>query len=300
MKKPVAFLLAILTITTILIQSCKTNTSGKVLKFNLEKGKGYNYEVAWDMDQQMMGQENEINLSGTYAIDVIDDKNNIKTLKAVYTRFKMYMKVMGMELDIDTDKPTAPVSDADLKANPLGMMGQLFKGIKGKEFSLKVNEEGEVLEVSGFDQIVNAMVDSTDVTEDIKMQMKASLKDQFNEQNIKDQFAQVFTIFPNKEVKKGDTWEKSWQMGGRMPATYTTKYTVKDIDGDHITLDAKTNIVSDSGSEMKIKGTQNGNLLVDSRNGLVVNATFDQNTETTTRGMEVKTVGKGKTKGAER
>lgn len=297
MKKLISLVIAIPVLVTIIsIQSCKSPTAGKVLKFNLEKGKTYDYEMIWDMDQQMMGQDSKINISGGYTIAVTDDKDNVKTLKAVYKDFKMYMKMMGMEINIDTDKPGEPLSEADIKANPLGMMSRMFAGIKGKEFTMKVDGEGKVLEVSGFEQIVNGMVDSIEVAEDIKMQMRASLKDQFNEQNIKDQFAQVFTIFPDKEVKVGDTWEKSWQMGGRMPAKYTTKYTVKDIEGDHVGLAAQTNIGSDT-EEMKIKGTQTGNLLVDSKTGLVLNAEFDQNMETTTRGMDIKTVGKGKIKG---
>ena len=283
-------------VTIISIQSCKSPSAGKVLKFNLEKGKAYDYDLIWDMDQQMMGQDSKINISGGYTIDVTDDKNNVKTLKAVYKDFKMYMKMMGMELDIDTDKPVEPLSGEDIKANPLGMMSRIFTGIKGKEFIMKVDEEGKVLEVSGFEQIVNGMVDSLEAGEDIKMQIRASLKDQFNAQNIKDQFAQVFTIFPNKEVKVGDTWEKSWQLGGRMPAKYVTKYTVKEIEGDHVSLAAQTSIGSDN-DDMKIKGTQTGNLLVDSKTGLVINAEFAQDMQTTTRGMDIKTIGKGKIKG---
>ncbi len=130
------------------------------------------------------------------------------------------MKIMGMEINIDTDKPSEPLRGRN-KSKSIGNDERMFAGIKGKEFTMKVDEEGKVLEVSGFEQIVNGMVDSLEVAEDIRMQMRASLKDQFNEQNIKDQFAQVFTIFPNKEVKVGDSWEKSWQMGGRMPAKYT-------------------------------------------------------------------------------
>lgn len=300
MKKLASLLLVIAVLVTIIsIPSCKSPRSGKVLKFNLEKGKTYDYELIWDMDQQMMGQESKINISGGYTIDVTEDNNNVKTLKAVYRDFKMYMKMMGMEINIDTDKPAEPLSQEDIKANPLGMISRMFTGIKGKEFTMKVDGEGKVLEVSGFEQIVNGMVDSLQVGDDIKMQMRASLKDQFNEQNIKDQFAQVFTIFPNKEVKVGDTWEKSWQMGGRMPAKYTTKYSVKDIEGDHVSLAAQTNIGSDD-PEMKIKGNQTGNLLVDSKTGLVINAEFNQDMETKTRGMDIKTIGKGKIKGKER
>jgi len=299
MKKITLSVLAIITALTIsIIYSCGNSktTTAKVLKFNLEKGKGYDYEILWDIDQQIMGQNNKISILGDYMINVIDEKENIRTLAAVYKNFKMYMNIMGMEINVDTDKPSGPMDEAEIKANPLGTMDRIFAGIKGKEFTMKVDEDGKVLEVSGFDQIINGMLDSIAMNEDAKMQVRASLQDQFNEQAVKDQFAQVFTIFPNKSIKVGDSWDKSFQMGGRMPAQYTTRYTVKEIEGDHVSLSAQTNIGSNN-SEMEIKGTQHGSLLVDSKTGLVINAEFDQDIETKTQGMEIKIIGKGRIKG---
>jgi len=301
MKKFTSILTLIIAIVALIsVQSCKgPSSSGRVLKFNLEKGKTYDYEIIWNMDQQMMGQDSKIDITGGYSFDVTDDNNHVKTLKAEYKAFKMYMKMMGVEIDIDTEKPAAPLSEEEIKANPLGMISRMFAGIKGKEFIMKVDEEGKVLEVSGFEKIVNEMVDSVNVSDDVKMQMRASLQDQFNEQSIKDQFAPVFTIFPNKEVKIGDSWEKSWQTGGRTPAKYNTKYTVKSIEGDQVSLSAQTSISSNN-DEMKTKGIQKGNLLVDSKTGLVINTEFEQDIDTEGRGMKVKTIGKGKIKGRER
>lgn len=301
MKKITSLLAAIFLLMTIAaIYSCKgSKTAGTLLKFNLEKGKTYNYEIVWDLDQQVMGQDTKISLLGNYAMNVTEDKGNIKTVTGIYKNFKLYMKMMGMEINIDTDKPAEPMSETDLKANPMGIMNRVFAGIKGKEFTMKVDEEGKVLEVKGFEQIIHAMVDSIGMNEDMRNQMNISLKDQFNEQTIKDQFAQVFTIFPNKEVKVGDSWEKSFQMGGKMPAKYMTKYTVKEIEGDHVTLMANTTIGSDGG-EMEIKGTQNGTLLVDGKTGLVLNAEFDQDMQTKVQDMEIKIKGKGEIKGMEK
>ncbi len=307
MRKLSFLLLAITVLITIAtIHSCKNSktSEGVLLKFDPEKGKTYDYEIAWEMDQQMMEQHHKINIASGYTLDVIDDKDNIKTVRTVYKNFKMYMNIMGMEINVDTDKPSEPVSQAELKANPLGMMDRIFAGIKEKEFIMKVNEEGKVLEVSGFEKIINSMIDSMGVEGDAKMQVQASLQDQFNEQAIKDQFAQVFSIFPNKEIKVGDKWEKSLQVGGRMPAKYMTTYTVKETEGDHVSLSAQTNIGSDNSEsdsyQMEIKGTQNGSLLVDSKTGLVINAEFDQDMEAKTQGMEIKIIGKGKIKGKAR
>ena len=301
---PLLAITVLITIAT--IHSCKNSktSEGVLLKFDPEKGKTYDYEIAWEMDQQMMEQNHKINITSGYALDVIDDKDNIKTVRTVFKNFKMYMNIMGMEINVDTDKPSEPVSQAELKANPLGMMDRVFAGIKGKEFIMKVNEEGKVLEVSGFEKIITSMIDSMGVEGDAKMQVQASLQDQFNDQTIKDQFGQVLSIFPGKEIKVGDKWEKILQVGGRMPAKYITTYTVKGIEGDHVSLSAHTNIGSANNEsdnyQMEIKGTQNGSLLVDGKTGLVINAEFDQDMETKTQGMEIVIKGKGIIKGKER
>ncbi len=49
------------------------------------------------------------------------------------------------------------------------------------------------------------MIDSLPLNESMKSQARASMKDQFNEQSIKDNFSQIFTIFPDKEVKVGES-----------------------------------------------------------------------------------------------
>lgn len=281
--------------------SCKTpaNAGNDVLKFNLEKGKTYDYEIVWDMDQKISGQDTKISLTGTYSVEVTGERDKVKSLTAVYQNFKLYLKMMGLEMDIDTEKPAPPIDPDKIKENPMGMMARVFSGIKGKKFDMQVDEEGKVLSVSGFDAIINGMIDSTGVEGDMRLQMQASLSDQFNEQAIKDQFAQVFTIFPNKKVKVGDNWEKSFEMGGKMPAKFSTVYTVKQIEGDQLTLDAKT-AISPSGDQAELKGTQTGILLVDGKTGLVRSADFTQHMETTVQGMDLKIAGKGKIKGKER
>lgn len=291
----------ILSVTALVIHSCKTSgaASGNTLKFNLEKGKTYDYEIVWDMDQKISDQDTKISLGGIYSVEVDEEKDGVKKLTGMYKSFKLYMKMAGLEMDIDSEKPAEPTDQAELKQNPMGMMSRIFSAIKGKSFSMQVDEEGKVLSVSGFDQIINGMVDSTGADENAKLQIRASLRDQFNEQAVKDQFAQIFTIFPNKKVKVGDNWEKHLQTGGKVPAKFLTVYTVKQIEGDHVTLNAKSNI-SSTGGEMQITGDQTGTLLVDSKTGLVLNAEFDQSMDTKVQGFDVKITGKGKIIGKEK
>ncbi len=299
--KKISFLLAAVLMIVLSggIQSCKTSSSAstsKVLKFNLEQGKGYDYEMVWDLDTKVAGQESNISITGLYSMNVTSIDEKIRSISTMYKSLRMNMKVAGMTLDIDSDKPVQSNGETDISKNPLGMMNKVVSGMVGKKFIIKVDEEGKVLEVIGFEKIISDMVDSLGVDESAKAQAKASMKDQFSDQTIKDQFAQVFTIFPNKEIKVGDSWDKNYSTGGKMSAKYTTTYTVKDIEGDHVTLTAKTKIGS-NGDAQEISGTQTGNIIVDSKTGLMINGEFDQDLEVKTEGQVVEVTGKGKIKG---
>jgi len=283
------------------IQSCKSSqaSASKLLKFNLEKGKGYDYEMVWDLNQEVMKQGIKMDVTAGYSMDITGDDGKMKTIEAVYNDFKMNMQVMGMEINIDTDKPAPDVSMEDAKTNPSALMNKLFSGIRGKKFNMKVNEEGEVIEVTGFDAIAKDMVDSLGLPEEYKEKMEATAKDQFNGDDIKKQFSQMFYIFPNKEVKVGDSWKTNYTTSGKMPAKYNNTYTVKEIEGDMVTLDAKTTIETEN-ETIKLDGNQTGKLLVDSKTGLVVNADFEQDIKASVGGQSMTIKGKGRIKGKAR
>jgi hypothetical protein len=158
-----------------------------------------------------------------------------------------------------------------------------------------------VTEITGFDDIALAMIDTSNIKGmDINREdLRRAVNQQFNEEGLREQFAQVFYIFPGKEVKAGDTWQKSYDVKGKMPGTYNTIYKVKGIEGDFVRLDAKTTITSDMG-QVNIGGDQTGIFLVDSRTGLVVNAEIAQDIKITTPAMSTVMKGKGKITGTAR
>ena len=288
---------AVLTITA--IQSCKPSSKAStatLLKFNLEKGKGYDYEMVWDLDSKAMGQTTKLTIDGLYSMKITDDDGKIKTVATSYKSLKMNMNVMGMEIELDSYKPLTGSGETGMEKNPIGMMSKVFSGIVNKPFSMRVDEEGRVLELTGFDKIITDMIDSLGLDAQMKTQVLASMKDQFNEQTMKDNMAQLFTIFPNKEIKVGDSWDKSYTTGGKMAGKFTTTYTVKEIEGDHVTMSTKTKI-GPIDNTTEIDGTQTGNIIVDSKTGLMINAEYNQDIKVTTQGVTVDIVGKGKIRG---
>jgi hypothetical protein len=153
-------------------------------------------------------------------------------------------------------------------------MTAMFGALKGKSFLMKVDKEGKVTEVTGLQQIADAMVGSMNLKEEMKPAAMQAFTQQFNEQNIKDIFSQSFNIFPNKPVKVGDSWEKQIAGSTSMPMDVTTTYTVKSIEGDIVNLDAKSKMKFTGGANMT--GDQTSTMQVNAKTGLVVNGDFEQ------------------------
>ena len=275
----------------LLLTSCNDNgkTAGDAgaLRFNLQKGQAYAYAMEVDMETEAGGNKMESEMDFDYDIEVTDKQDSITTLKSTYKRVVMKMDMPGMNVDIDTDKP-ATDSVVDIKTNPMGMMGSMFRAIVGKSFVMKVNPEGQVTEISGLKEMSDAMLGSINLDESMKPMAERAFSQQFNEETLKQSFAQAFNIFPNKAVKKGDTWTKTVDMNGM---AIKTVYTVKDVDDNKVMLDA--NATMDMGQN---KGTQTGTLEIDPKTGLVREGNLEQKVtgENMTMNSKIKISGKVK------
>jgi hypothetical protein len=290
MKKIKLFITAFLITAGIInIQSCqstKSSTAAKLLKFNFEKGKGYDYEMITNMDQEIMGQNIQMDMSFYYSMDVKEDDGNSKTITTSIDRFKMKAGAMGFSIDLDTDKPLPDIGITEEGKDPMKILNALFGAIKDQSFSMKVNAEGKVMEVTGFENMAKKIVDSLGIEGAEKEKMMQQFNKQFNAEQMKSQFERMWYIFPNKEVKVGDSWGKNTSLGNDQigGGNYKSTYKVTDIEGNMVTLEESTEISSKKG-DMEMKGEIEGTIVVDSNSGLIVKADQD---------LTLKPVGEGK------
>lgn len=304
MKKIAAIILILISFITILsVESCQTTKSvsgTKMLKFNFEKGKGYDYEMIINMDQEIMGQKMQMDMSNYYSMDVTEDDGKIKTINSKFDRFKMKMNGGGMNLEVDTDNPLPESGEmSEGKKDPFKMINKMFGAIKGQQFTMKVDQEGKILSVDGFENIGKLLADSLDLNEKDRGDMMKQFNEQFNAKSTKSQFERFFYIFPNKEVKVGDSWQKNSEISGPAGGKYASTYKVTEIEGDMVTLEETTKIESED-EKINLKGDIKGTLVIDSKSGLVVSADQDMKMATDVGGMKFEINGKTKIKGKAR
>lgn len=303
MKKIAFFLTAMLVTAGIFsfeaCQTAKSSTSSKMLKFDLQNGKAYDYEMTVSMDQEIMGQPMKMDMTTYYSMAVKGDDGQTKTIVSSFERFKMKTEVAGINLDVDTDIPVKTDSTGPEK-DPMQALSKVFGAIKGQKFTLKVNAEGKIMEVTGFENMAENIADSLSLDPKDRAEMLSGFKGQFNQDEIKQSLERFWYIFPNKEVKVGDSWQKSTVMAGKMPGKYNSTYKVTDIEGDMVSLEEVSKIESKEGEEVSMTGEITGTIVIDSRSGLVVKADQDMDMKASAKGMSFDIRGKSRIKGVAR
>lgn len=236
-----------------------------LLKFNFQKGKTYNYAMTFDINQKKGDQSRATTMKWNYDMQVIDEKNDLKTIKTTYKRIDMTMDMGNQKMEFSSEKK---VDAMDF----MQMLSKMFGIIKGKSFTMQVNSKGEVVSVSGFDKIGEAVVNEMNLPEDMKPMMRQNFQKQFNDDAAKQIFSQAFEIYPNKPVKVGDAWKSNSTITA-LKQEVTTVYTVKNIKGNRIFVNGESKLKSNDGQST---GTQTSKLIIDSKTGLMIDGVFDQ------------------------
>ena len=290
-------LLSGMLITQWACQTTKNSSVKKMLRFNLEAGRGYDYEMNMDMEQEVLGQPMKMEMAYYYSMDVADGEKGNKQIVTAIDRLRIKMGMAGMNIDVDTDKPASGTNSG---SDPFSKINNMLAGVKGRTFTMDVDPEGHVVAVKGMEEMGKAIADSLQLEGEDRLEFEKRFGQQLNEKATREQFERVWLIFPNREVKVGDSWTKTYSIGGQMPGKYVSEYTVKEIEGDMVTLEEETKIEPNGEEGPSVKGKITGTAVVDSRSGLIVNSDQDMKMTVSVNGFEVESKGKTKIKGKSR
>lgn len=259
----------------ILASACGNNTNtasgsgGTLLKFDLDKGKRYGYDIEMNSTQNYQGRDYQSKMNFGYDMEVLDKTDSATTIRATYTRIAMDIASPSGNITLDSDQPLKDTA-ASGELDPTTLMKQMFASMKGKSFVMNVAPDGTITGITGVNEMAEAMFNSMSVPEQYKQQMKAYFSQQFNNETLKQSFGNALNIYPNKAVNVGDKWEKKANVTvAGSPVTSATTYTIKSINGDRVTIDVAADVNNGS-------GTQTGTMVVDADNGLVIEANTAQ------------------------
>ena len=244
-------------------------TEPVTIKFDLPVGKAYSYSTSIDLNQEMPGQKMKSTMLYNYSLKVNKGNKGIKEITSTYGDMSMQMEMNGKKMSFGAGQK-------EETSNPLNLIGKMFSAMKGKSFVMEVNDQGDIINVKGFDKIADAVIDELNIPEANKDQFVKSFKSQFNENSVKQMFSESFNIFPGKKVKPGESWQKkaALPMAKQSVDVFTT-YTLKELRGNNYIIDASTKYIN-AGSKPVIGKSR---LIVDAKSGLVLQLDGEQKME---------------------
>lgn len=197
---------------------------GKVeLKWKFEKGRELTYKQTQKQSMEFAGtaMEQESSQTQIWTVkDVAEDGTATIETKCV----AVSSKASGaMEFEYDSEK------DKEVPENPqVKMMAKMV----GKAFTLKMTPSGKIVEMKGFDALMEEML--KDLGEDVGP-MKEMLKQMLSDDTMKSAMQQLAPMLPEKAVGKGDAWKNDFTLkfpmiGGMKFGVASTMTDLKDGD----------------------------------------------------------------------
>lgn len=250
---------------SMLLFSCNNGLPGEAytIKMRMNKADTFHQNIKMDMTMKMNvpGQpvDMKMNVDAGVTFEVTDTTTTSKDLKLTYTSMHM-----GMDMG---NKAMGAV-------NMDSIMDRTIGKIIGKSVILELSPTNEITQVKGFDSL---MQESSNDEATRQMMEKMFSKDQMN-----NMFGMLFTMYPTKPVKVGETWTSKSKVNlANMDMQINIKYKLvgvknglADIDVDGV-IDAKGDMKQNNMSiGVSMSGTQKGMLTIKMNDGYLENGSY--------------------------
>lgn len=222
------------------------------LKYHVSQGDQYSYAITMDQDitfetngQTMTLNQNIIFEQQSVVMAVTSDSIDIQsTLK----RVKMVQSIFGMQVTYDSD-------DSTTLQNPMAAkIAETLGGMIGKSYTMIIDTRGNILRTD-----LSNMVQNDDLSNNISSGTQ-------------------FGSYPDHKVKVGDSWEKELSPVKTSDMKVKIKYTLLKVSGKQATLRIDGTITANTlqDMDMKLNGTQKGEMIVDIKTGWLIESKIDQ------------------------
>lgn len=247
-------------------------------KFVLEKGQTYplttqtkNTQTITDPTGKSISVKSESIDEMSFTVD--DIENGVYHISVNLLGKRTSESAQGQTVVVDT-KSKAP-EDENLK-----MMWSVNKSLMGNKLQLKMNENGEILSISGFEPIykkINDIISSKVKDANQKQAFINGFKESFGEKAMKEQLHKNLLIIPKNGVKIGEKWTESENASPDGKIKLTTNYILQSVDNGQVVISVAGGIPkqSDKKSQQGLTHSisselsQSGTMTLDQKTGWI-------------------------------
>lgn len=256
---------------------CKNPTHpdpSKKYHFNLNPPTGAKYYFNINTETvskvSVMGKDVETNNKSDVGLiyEVLSSTPDSIQIKITYDQLKFSLKSKEGEKEID----------AANSGHSFDNLEKQLAAVKGASMNITLNKKGEVLQISGSNEITDRLIATLNATNPAS---QAKVREQFSkfigEDFVKNNLASQFKLFPDTAVAVGNTWKLENTLSTEIGAKASSTFTFDELNGNIaavkstaiIDTDDKTTIM---GNEVaaNMKGNQEGQFETDTATGLLM------------------------------
>ena len=244
------------------------------ITFNPEKGETYTYRFVTEQisTQTANGQEMKTNYSMEFLIEmIIKEKNNNEiNMDYVYKGIVMVFSHPNMNFSVDSKNKNDNTPD----------IAKFFDCLVGKSLQIVVSPDGSVKSITGFQPIMENMhTVFSSADKDVQRIAGMFIQMSFHEFAIKSNFEQSFKLYPDKEIKVGDSWsiDKSLAVGKITNNVFNT-YMLKSVNDDIALIDLTVDSsLKNESTDREFKNEQKGEIMLNVKNGMLLQLSSTEN-----------------------
>ncbi|WP_137089196.1 DUF6263 family protein [Mangrovivirga cuniculi] len=220
------------------------------ISYDFNEGDKFKYSYSSDTKvvQTIMSQKQEIENSSVYVFDinVLEASGSSYTMEAVISSFKNVSSANGNVSEYDSEDPE--------KAG--GQTGMIYKNLKGHKYSFKIDNNGNISDLEGADELVNKIVGSLENLPPAQVEMlKSQLEASMSKDQIAEMFNQIFITLKDGGASKGDTWNKTSEISVSSFSMKATKdFNYASTENKMAKVDIKGNMKTSEGATMNLMG----------------------------------------------
>jgi len=276
----------LLLITTFFCMSTLSPSQIRI-SFNPEKGATYTYRFISDekTNQLIGGQETTTGYHLEFVIDMsIKNKNNDE----------IYADYIFKEIDMSFSSPMMSFNiDSKNKVGNSSEINKFFDCLIGKSLQIVVSPNGSVKTVTGFQPVMEDIQKVMGSANDTDKRITGMfIQMSFHEFAVKTGFEQSFKMYPDKEIKLGDSWSIDNSISvSTITNNIINTYTLKSISEEIALIDLTVaSLMKNERLNQELKEELKGEIKLNTKTGLPIQSSLSGNSNTifTVQGTDIK------------
>jgi hypothetical protein len=277
MRYPLAA--SVLVLSALSTALCAQEKFGPRLQFS--RGDVHHVHVTFEqgIDQTVKDarQQTRQTIAVGYTLGVEEvDAQGTATLSVHYGSVAFHATTPGGPVDYDSANPPGQVP----------IMASGLAALVGQGYSIKINAQGNVTQVIGLQPMLDSLLAHLSIPAGVvRIAAEKGLRQQFEEQNLKQTLQNLFAPLPDHPIEIGESWSRATRSNLGIPLTIQSTYTLLSRQDGVATVEVTGKSMTEPDAAMElgpmklnydVKGDQNGSLQIVESTGWTKSAEISQ------------------------